>query len=88
MKVRKAFKYRIYPNVGQQQALALQFGHGRYVYNWGLALRKECYQERGEGLNYYETAMRLVKLKQEILWLQEAHSQVLQQKLRDLDQAY
>ncbi len=88
MEVRKAFKYRIYPNVGQQQALALQFGHGRYVYNWGLALRKKCYQERGEGLNYYETAMRLLKLKQEILWLKEAHSQVLQQKLRDLDQAY
>ena len=47
MEVRKAFKYRIYPNVGQQQALALQFGHGRYVYNWGLALRKVGKGEKG-----------------------------------------
>ena len=33
MIVRKAFKYRIYPNKKQQAALAVQFGHARYIYN-------------------------------------------------------
>jgi len=37
MIVRKGFKYRIYPNREQQQKLAVQFGHTRYIYNWGVA---------------------------------------------------
>jgi putative transposase len=40
MLVKKAFKYRIYPNQEQRAQLAVQFGHARFVYNWGLALRK------------------------------------------------
>ncbi|MBE9507764.1 MAG: helix-turn-helix domain-containing protein, partial [Chloroflexi bacterium] len=47
MLIRKAFKYRIYPNRKQQAQLAVQFGHARFVYNWGLALRKAHYKETG-----------------------------------------
>ena len=43
MIVRKAFKYRIYPNREQQQKLGVQFGQARYFYNWGLAQSQDGY---------------------------------------------
>jgi transposase len=33
MLIRKAFKFRVYPNVEQQEKLAVQFGCARFVYN-------------------------------------------------------
>ena len=90
MLIRKAYKFRLYPNQGQQAALAVQFGHTRCVYNHFLNLRQDHYKLTGEGLYYRETANRLTQLKQgpEHEWLKEADSQVLQQSLKDLDRAY
>lgn len=90
MIVRRAFRYRIYPNTEQQHLLAVQFGHARFVYNWGLRTRKEHYTEHGKGLSYYDTTELLKDLKRdpEHAWLKDADSQVLQQKLKDLDRAY
>lgn len=86
----RTYKYRLYPNVEQQQALALQFGHARFVYNWGLATRKLHYREHGKGLGFYALKRLLTQLKRtsEFRWLYEADSQVLQAKLEDLDRAY
>lgn len=88
--IRKAFRYRIYPNADQQEALAVQFGHARFVWNWGLNLRRTTYKETGKGLTYNQLAERLAELKRtpEAEWLKGADSQVLQQKLRDLERAY
>lgn len=90
MLVKKAFKFRIYPNREQKDALALQFGHARFVYNWGLNLRRTNYKQTGKGLSYTDTANALVLLKREDEheWLKQADSQALQQKLKDLDRAY
>ena len=90
MRIRKAFRYRLYPNVEQQKALAVQFGHARFVWNWGLKERKTTYQETGKGITYHQLAGKLVELKRtpEAEWLKEADSQALQQKLQDLDRAY
>jgi putative transposase len=90
MMVLKAFRYRIYPNQAQQDALAIQFGYARFVYNWGLETRKAYYKEHGKGLYYHGAAIELAKLKQdpEHEWLREADSQALQQKLRDMERAY
>lgn len=90
MIVKKTFKYRLKPNSKQRAALAIQFGHARFVFNYALARRKEFYQLNGEGLNYYAQAEELKDLKREdeTIWLKQADSQVLQQKLRDLDRAY
>ncbi|MBN1564330.1 MAG: transposase [Anaerolineae bacterium] len=84
----QGFMYRIDPNRTQQTALAVQFGHARYVYNWGLAERRAAYETTGKGLTYNQQAKRLTALKREQPWLREAHSQVLQQKLMDLNDAY
>jgi putative transposase len=88
MRVQKAFRYRIYPNQVQQAALAVQFGHARFVYNFGLAARKAHYFEHGKGINYNDTAYMLTVIKRFVPWLKKADSQVLQQALRDLDRAY
>jgi len=50
--IRKALKFRLYPNKSQQAAFAVQFGHTRFVYNHFLAARKEHYAQTGVGLSY------------------------------------
>ena len=84
MIVQKAFKYRLYPNQEQQHKLALQFGQARYIYNWGLAQSREGYP----GYNRLAKQLPLLKATEETAWLQEAHSQVLQQALKNLDRAF
>ena len=90
MIVRKAFRFRIYPTSEQEQALALQFGHARFVWNWALGLRKFAYRETGKGIRYYDLKRRATALKYqaETAWLREADSQVLQAKIEDLEKAY
>jgi putative transposase len=90
MTIHRGFKYRIYPNRGQQQQLAVQFGHCRFVYNRYRALRETTYQETGQGMSYHDCARDLTRLKREpeYDWLKEADSQAMQQSLRDLDTAY
>ena len=44
MKIRRAYKYRIYPNKQQQQQLAVQFGHARFIFNYGLDARKQAFK--------------------------------------------
>jgi len=90
MIIRKAFRYRLYPTNEQEQALALQFGHARFVWNWALALRNAAYKETGKGIGYYELKRRATALKYQARteWLQEADSQVLQAKIQDLERAY
>lgn len=88
MLIQKAFKFRIYPTQEQQAALAIQFGHARFVYNMALAARKTHYEEHGKGLNYNDTAYMLKVIKWFVPWLKEADSQVLQQSLLNLDKAF
>lgn len=88
MLIRQARKYRVYPNKEQQHLLAIQFGHARYVYNQALANRKAHYKLTGKGLSVNATMSDLICAKADTEWLKEADSQVLQQKLRDLDTAY
>jgi len=84
MIIRKGFKYRLYPNRAEQQKLAVQFGHARYIYNWGLAQS----QGRYPGYNHLAQQLPILKRAAETVWLKEAHSQVLQQALQNLDRAF
>lgn len=90
MKIKQGFKYRIYPNQIQQEQLAIQFGHTRYVYNLYLQTRTEYYRLTGRSSNYYTCAndLKLLKSETDHLWLKEADSQVLQQSLKDLNTAF
>ena len=85
-----AFKYRFYPTEDQARVLARTFGCVRYVYNFGLALRRDAYDERGERLRYKNTSAALTTLKkgEETAWLKQVSSVPLQQALRHLDKAF
>jgi len=84
------YRFRVYPNKEQRQHLARTFGCARYVYNWGKELRTNAYHGDGESLSYTDTAKRLTKLKkdEDHEWLQEVSAVVLQQSLRNLEQAF
>jgi len=87
--IRKAFKFRIYPDSEQQDRLSVQFGCSRFVYNHYRAVREGYYQDTGTGLNYNDCATDLTeRLKVDHPWLKDADSQVIQQALMDLDKAY
>ena len=88
MQIRKAYRYRFNPNALHRGKLAAQFGHTCFVYNWGLALREEHYQQHGEGLSRKATIKLLPALNAERPWLYEPDSQALQQALIDQDMAY
>jgi len=94
MLIRKAYRYRLYPNSEQEQDFAQNFGQARFVYNHFLAERQEFYKahktEKKKGLTYEDNANALKKMKKDpqFVWLKIGHSQVLQQSLKDLDQAY
>ena len=49
MKLR--YRFRFYPTPEQEQILAKVFGCCRYIYNWGLTLRKESYRA-GKKITY------------------------------------
>ena len=80
----RAYKYRFYPTVEQKQQLVNTFGCARFVYNWGLEVKTEAWQQRQESLNYVALANMLPALKTERPFLAEVSSVVLQQSLRNL----
>lgn len=88
--MRLAFKYRFYPTPEQAEMLSRTFGCVRYVYNFGLALRRDAYTERGETLRYRDTSAALTELKkqEETRWLRNVSCVPLQEALRHLDKAF
>ena len=73
-----------------QIQLMKQFcGCARYVYNRTLSLEKSLYKKDSKhSFKYTEAANRLPEWKKKNPFLKQCHSQVLQQSLKDLDQAY
>lgn len=86
--MKKAYKFRIYPNKKQQIQIAKTFGCSRFVYNYYLAKKIEKYNTLKENLTFYQNSADLTKLKSELIWLKEVDSTALQSSLRDLDNAY
>jgi putative transposase len=85
MLVRKAYKFRAYPNAELVDVWTRAIGCVRLVYNLALSQR-EAFGRRGRRL---DPMAELVELKREFPFLREdAFSQSLQQALRDLDKAY
>ena len=89
MLLRKAFKFEIMPN-GEQRRKIKQFcGCCRFVFNRALAWQNEQYQQDNKHkFSYSKIANLLPQWKKELSWLKECHSQVLQQSLKDLENAF
>jgi len=86
--VKKAYKYRIYPNKKQQELIQKTFGCCRYVYNYYLNKRIKLYKDTKKTFTYNKCANDLTQLKKELEWLKEVDSTALQSSLKDLDIAY
>jgi len=81
-------KIRLYPTTEQQESLAKAFGCARWFWNNSLAETQRVYAETGKGLGQYAFNSRLPSLKQELPWLAETHSQVLQSVSLHLSSAF
>lgn len=87
--VLKAYKYRIHPTEDQSRQLEQHFGCVRYVYNWGLSVKKQLYESEKKGIGNTQLTNRMKsELKQQKSWLTSVNSQSLQMALRNLDSAY
>lgn len=80
--VHQAYKYRIYPNMQQQQLIQRMFGCCRFVYNYFLGAWNESYSATGKGLSYHACATQLPILKAQHEWLKEVDSIALQSAAR------
>ena len=87
--MQKGIKFRIYPNREQKNFIHQTLGCCRFIYNRGLAMRKEGY-EKGKKIGYGQTSAMLTELKkqEEFAFLKEVDSIALQQSLRDLDRGF
>ena len=84
----KAIKIRIYPSVEQVDFIDKQLGCCRFVYNNCLAFRKDSYQNEHISVSSSEAVKHITVLKKDNEWLKHVHSKVLQQSVRDMNQAY
>ncbi|WP_405904750.1 RNA-guided endonuclease TnpB family protein [Streptomyces sp. NBC_00828] len=88
--VKRAFKYRFYPDDAQAAELSRTFGCVRKVYNLALQVRTTAWYQRQERVNYNATSAMLTAWKKtgELAYLTEVSSVPLQQCLRHLQGAF
>ena len=84
----KAIKIRIYPTAEQVDFINKQLGCCRFVYNNCLAFRKDSYQNEHVSVSSSSAVKHITSLKKDNEWLKDVHSKVLQQSVRDMNQAY
>jgi putative transposase len=89
VKVNRAYRYELDPNVLQRILLAKHAGAARFAYNWGLQQRIELDQRTGKTTNAIEQHRELNRLKKTAYpWMYEVSKCAPQEALRDLDRAF
>lgn len=89
MKINRAYRYELKPNMAQRILLAKHAGCARFAYNWGLAQRVALYQEEKKSTNAMAQHKTLNQLKKtEFPWMDEVSKCAPQEALRDLDRAF
>ena len=85
MKANIAYKFELMPTREQTRIFAQAAGCRRFVWNKATELQKQRLEHNLPFLNYAELCEKLTCWKQEddMLWLQDAPSQALQQGLKD-----
>jgi putative transposase len=86
--MKRAYKERFYPTDEQAELLAKSFWCARFVYNNTLRYRTDSYYKNGEKVSHSDAEKRHIQIKKEFPWLTEISSVILQQSLRDQQQAY
>ncbi len=86
--MRRGVRVRLYPSLEQESLLARTAAAARRVYNLGLGVRRDYWQEDGISVSTYDLMRMLPLWKEEFPWLSEVSDVALQQSLRNLDHAY
>ncbi len=88
--IHRGFKFKLDATPEQEQQFRRYVGAARWVYNQMLAQRKEAFQAGGKSPTTNEQIKQLPLLKQQeaTAWLKTIHSQVLQNAVLDLDDAF
>ncbi|MFE9812234.1 RNA-guided endonuclease InsQ/TnpB family protein [Streptomyces sp. NPDC005548] len=85
------YSFRLYPDPGEQRALARAFGCARVVFNDAVRAREDARAAEQSFPTAAELSKRLIteaKRTVERSWLGEVSAVVLQQSLRDVETAY
>lgn len=65
----KSCRFRLYPNKEQRELIAKTFGCCRWVYNWGLAMRKKAWEEK-KSLSLTDIQSQLPAMKNSVFYLE------------------
>jgi putative transposase len=85
------YSFRLYPDVGQRNALAKAFGCARVVFNDAVRAREDARQAKEAFPKAGELSKRLITQAKQTAarsWLGEVSAVVLQQSLRDAEAPY
>lgn len=90
MIVRKAFRFKLIPTPAQEETFRQYAGAVRWVWNEMLREQRETYKATGKSPSMYDQKRRLAELKRqpETAWLNEIHSQVLQEPVINLQRTF
>jgi putative transposase len=90
MQQQRAYRYRLEPTAEQEAGLYRFAGARRWMWNWALRRKQDHYQQHKVDLSFGALCEELPRLKADpaTAWLKEIDSQLLQQALRDLEQAF
>jgi len=88
MIISKSFKYKLRLTKEQESFCDQTAGSCRYVWNKGLALKKELWEKKKQKLSRFDLDKLLTQWKKGLDWLSLPPSQSLQQTNKDLNQAF
>lgn len=88
--VKRGYKYRFYPTAKQEQLLLQTFGCVRLVWNRTLDARTKAWRVENKGMTYSASSQLLTEWKKgpDLAFLNDVSSAALQQKQRDLQEAF
>ena len=89
MKITRGYKTELDPTVKQHRLLCQCAGTARFAYNYGLARKQAVYQESSKFISTIDLQKELTARKHtDLPWLKDVSKWIVQNALRDLDQAY
>ncbi len=86
--MKQAFRYRIFPTKHQEATLRTQLSLCCQLYNAGLQERREAYRMGGKSITFTVQSAQLPDIKELRPEYEAIYSQVLQDVLHRLDQAF
>ena len=87
----RAIKVRLYPNKEQEQELNKVLGCYRFVYNYMLAKKQHAYETDKTNLSENDLSKYfhvILRKDEQYVWLKEQNTKVMQQAIKQMDNAY